>query len=146
MKRILFAAPLVLAFIFWGTRVNSMSHEMVPGSGEASEVSKLIGMTVRDPRGEDLGVITDIVTGPEGRVAFAVLSYWISADTQKRVAVPFGGLSCKEQTCILNASKEIFDSAPIFLSEDELAERKLAEDIYSYFGVQPYWTEEGIQK
>jgi sporulation protein YlmC with PRC-barrel domain len=109
-------------------------------NGETVEVSKLIGMSVKNPQGEDVGRIINIVTGPEGRVAFAVLGYWISADTQKRVAVPFGALSCEEQDCVLNATKDTFDAAPIFVSEDDLAERKLAEDIYRYFGVQPYWT------
>lgn len=80
------------------------------------------------------------MTGPEGRVAFAVLTYWISDDTQKRVAVPFSVLSCEEQNCVLNASKDTLDSAPSFVSEDDLVESKLAEDIYRYFGVQLYWS------
>jgi hypothetical protein len=37
-------------------------------------------------------------------------------------------------------------SAPAFVSEDDLAEPKLAGEIYRYFGVQPYWTEEGTEK
>ena len=97
---------------------------------------------VKDPQGRDLGTITDIVTGPEGRAAFAVLSYWISDDTQMRVAVPFGALCCEEQNCVLSESKDALESAPTFVSEDDLAEPKMAEDIYRYFGVQPYWTEE----
>ena len=120
-----------------------MAHDMMSKSGETSE---LLGTTVKDSQGEDLGTITDVVTGPEGRVAFGVLTYWISDDTQKRVAVPFSTLSWEEQNCILNASKETLDSAPTFVSEDDLIEPKLAEDIYRYFGVQPYWTEEGTQK
>jgi len=123
-----------------------MSLRMISTSGETVKASKLIGTSVKNLQGEDIGRIIDIVTGPEGRVAFAVLSYWISADTQKRVAVPFGALSCEEQDCVLNASKETFDTAPTFISEDDLAERNLAEDIYRYFGIQPYWTGEETQK
>jgi hypothetical protein len=116
---------------------------MMSKSGETSE---LLGATVKNPQGEDLGTITQIVTGPEGRIAFAVLTFWISDDTQKRIAVPSRALSCEEQNCILNASKDTLDSAPTFVSEDDLVERKLAEDIYKYFGVPPYWTEEGMQR
>ncbi len=143
MRRIMIVTALVLMLIFGYGVARSMAHEMMSKSGETSE---LLGATVKNPEGEDLGIITDVVTGPEGRVAFAVLSFWVSADMQKRVAVPFGALSCEEQDCVLNASKDALDSAPTFVSEDDLAEPKLAEDIYRYFGVQPYWTEEGRQK
>ncbi len=146
MRKIMVAIVVILALIFAYTVAKSMAHEMMEKSGEPSEVSKLLGTTVKNFQGEDLATITDVVTGPEGRIAFAVLSYWVSSDTQKRVAVPFDALSCEEQNCVLNASKETFDSAPTFVWDDDLAERKLAEDIYRYFGVQPYWTEEGTQK
>jgi len=145
MGRIM-AAVLILALIFGYTGPNAMAQESMEKSGKTSEVSELLGKEVKNPQGEDLGTITDIVAGPEGRVAFAVLSYWVSADTQMRVAVPFGTLSCGEQNCVLNVSKGKLDSAPNFVLEDELIEPRLAEDIYRYFGVQPYWTEGGIQK
>ena len=143
MRKIILAAVLVLALIFGYAVAKSMAHEMMSKSGETSE---LLGTAVKNPQGEDLGTIADIVTGPEGRVAFVVLSYWVSDDTQKRVAVPFGALSCEEQNCVLNASKDTLDSAPTFVLEDDLTEPRLAEDIYRYFGVQPYWTEEGTEK
>ena len=146
MKRVMFAVALVLALIFGLTVARSMADGMMSKSGEASKVSKLIGATIKDPRGKDLGTITDVVTGPEGRVAFAVVSYWIFDDTQKRVAVPIGALFCQEQNCILNASKDTLDSAPTFVSEDDLVEPKMAGDIYRYFAIPPYWTEEGSEK
>ncbi len=146
MRRIMPAVMLILALIFGYSVPNAVAYEMMGKSGETSEVSELLGKGVKNPKGEDLGTITDVVVGPEGRVAFAVLSYWVSGDMQMRVAVPFSALSCEGEKCILNASKETFDSAPTFVSEDDLAERKLAEDIYRYFGVQPYWTEEGRER
>jgi hypothetical protein len=145
MGRIMLAVMLILVLIFGYTVAGSMDHEMMEKSGETSEVSELLGKGVKNPKGGDLGTIIDVVAGPEGRIAFAVVGYWISADTQMRVAVPFNALSCEEQDCILNASRETFDSAPTFVLEDELAEQRLAEDIYRYFGLQPYWTEEGTQ-
>ncbi len=146
MRKITFAIVLVLALIFGYAVAKSMANEMMSKGGETSKVSKLRGASIRNPQGEDLGTITDVLTGPEGRVAFVVLTYWISDDTQKRVAVPFGAVSCEEQDCVLNASKDALDSAPTFVSEDDLAEPKLAEDIYRYFGLQPYWREEGSEK
>jgi hypothetical protein len=146
MRKTMIVTALVLALIFGYAAAKSMAHEMMVKSGERAEVSKLLGTSIKNPQDEDLGTITDIVTGPEGRVAFAVLSYWVSTDVQMRVAVPFDALSCKGQKCILNASRETFDSAPSFVLEGDLAEQKLAEDIYRYFGIQPYWKEEGREQ
>lgn len=92
---------VILALIFGYTVAKSMAHEMMEKSGETSEVSKLLGTTVKNFQGEDLGTITDVVTGPEGRIAFAVLSYWLSADTQMRVAVPFDALFARKKTAFL---------------------------------------------
>ena len=146
MKSIRLAAVLVSALILGYTVPNAMAQGTMEKSGKTPEVNELLGKGVKNPKGEDLGTIIDVVAGPEGRVAFAVLSYWLSADTQMRVAVPFNKLSCGEQDCVLKVSKETLDSAPNFVLEDELVEPKLAEDIYRYFGVQPYWTEGRTQK
>jgi hypothetical protein len=146
MRKIIIVTALVLGLIFGYAVARSMADEKMSKSEERAEVNKLVGAMVKSPQGEDLGTITDVVTGPEGRVAFAILSYWISDDTQKRIAVPSGVLSCGGQSCVLKASKDTLDSAPAFVSEDDLAERKLAEDIYRYFGLQPYWTEEEAEK
>jgi hypothetical protein len=145
MRKIILAAILTLALIFGFAVPNVTASGMMEKSGETSEVNELLGKGVKNPKGEDLGTITDLVAGPEGHIAFAVVSYWISADTQMRVAVPFSALSCEGQKCTLNASRETFDSAPTFVLEGDLAEQKLAEDIYRYFGMQPYWTEKGKQ-
>ncbi len=146
MRRIMLATLLSLTLIFGHAIVKSVAEEMTSQSGGMSEVGKLLGTTVKDSQGEYLGMIADVAAGPEGRAAFAVLSYWISDDTQMRVAVPFGALSCQEQHCVLNAHRDALDAAPAFVSEDDLSERKRAENIYRYFGVQPYWTGEGTQE
>ena len=107
---------------------------------------KLIGAMVWTPQGEYLGGIAEVVTGPEGHAAFAILSYEVAPDTQRRVAVPFGALVCEGQNCVLNASSEVLDSVPAFALDYDLAKPKLAEEIYRYFGLQPYWTEEEMEE
>ena len=124
----------------------AVADERTSRSGETSESRKLAGKTVKNPHGENLGIITDVVTGPQGQTAFVVLSYWISDDTQKRGPVPFGLLSCDEENCVLHADKSALNIVPPFVLEDDLAEPKLAEKIYRTFGLQPYWTEEGREK
>ncbi len=143
MRKIMLAIVLILALIFGFAVARSMANEMMEKS---VGTSGLLGAGVKNLKGEDLGTITDVVRGPEGRIAFAVLTYWISDDTQRRVAVPSSALSCEEQNCVLNATRDKLASEPAYGSEDELAEPKVAEDIYKYFGLQPYWTEEGPQR
>jgi hypothetical protein len=143
MRKMMIVTALVLMPVLGYAVAKSTAQEMMSTSGEGPQP---VGATVKNFQGEALGKITGVVTGPQGRVSFAVLSYWISDDTQKRIAVPFRALSCKERACVLNASRDTLDAAPMFALEDDLAERKLAEDIYRYFGVQPYWTEEGTEK
>jgi hypothetical protein len=146
MKRITFAAiTLALALICGYAVTDSAAHGMRSMSGGASEPG-ILGAVVTNPQGEELGTIIDLVAGPEGRTAFAILSYEVSDDMRKEVAVPYGALSWMKQSCVLNASREELDSAPIFVSKDDLAEAKTAEDIYRYFGIPPYWTEEGTEK
>jgi hypothetical protein len=145
-KLLRIAIMLVFALSVGYATTRTIGDERTSRSGEISEPRKLAGKTVKNPQGENLGVITDIVAGPQGRTAFVVLSYWISDDTQKRVAIPFGVLSCDEENCVLHADKSALNIVPPFILEDDLAEPKLAEKIYGYFGLQPYWAEEGIQK
>lgn len=142
VKRAMLAVMLVLALIFGYALTKSMAQGTISKGCEMSEVGKLIGTTVKDSRGEDLGTITDIMTGPKSCIAFAILSYWVFDDTQELVAIPLGALSCHEQNCVLNVGKDKLDSAPAFLSEDDMADPKIAGDIYRYFSMPPYWTEE----
>ncbi len=137
----MFGVALVLAFVFLQGVYNSIAQEVIPRTEGMFQVSNLSGANVKNPKGEYLGTIMDVVTGPEGRASFAILAYWISDDTQQRVAVPFGALSCEERNCVLNASKDTLEAAPVYVSEDYLNEPKLAGEIYRYFGLQPYWTE-----
>ncbi len=143
MRKIMTVAALVLTLIFGFAVARSVASEMMETTGQTSG---FVGATVKNPKGEDLGIITDVVTGPGDRSAFAILAYWVSDDTQRQVAVPFGALSCQEQKCALNASRDKLASEPAYGLEDELNEPKLAGDIYRYFGIQPYWTEEGTKK
>jgi hypothetical protein len=66
----------------------------------------------------------------------------------KLIAFPFEALSFdpKGPCFVLNASKEKMRSAPAFLRSTDLASRKWAEESYRFFGLQPYWTDEGYEK
>jgi len=143
MKKIMAGTVLVLMLAFGYGAAKSMEDYMTPVSGGTSDVSKLAGKTVKNFQGDDLGTIGEFVKGPEGRIAFAMLNYRATDNARKIIAVPIGALSCSQQSCLLNASRETVGSTPPFFSKDGLAETRRAVNIYLYFGVQPYWAEGG---
>ena len=143
MKKIMAGMVLVLMFTFGYGTAKSMEDHITLVSLEASDASKLTGMTVKNFQGDDLGTISEFVKGPDGRIAFAMLNYRVTDNARKMIAVPIGALSCSRENCVLNASKETVRTTPTFVSKEDLAQTRTAVNIYLYFGVQPYWTDAG---
>jgi len=141
MKKIMAAMALIFMVSFVYEAGWSLEDHMIPLSGRTTDISNLTGKTVKNFQGDDLGTIRELVKGPEGRTAFAILSYRVTENTRKIIAVPIGALSCGQQYCVLNASRETVGTTPPFVSTDDLAATRTAVNIYLYFGVQPYWNE-----
>lgn len=63
---------------------------------------------------------------------------------ENSVAVPFNALTYdrngRDPVVVVDMSREGFQSAPK-LAETDLTDRQRAEEVYKYFGQQPYWTE-----
>jgi hypothetical protein len=145
MKKILLAMPIVFAVIFGYAAVTSTACDMMFKSENPSGTVRLLGTAVVNPQGEELGFITDLASDSNEQVAFAVLLYGAYedyGDGGRLVAVPFGALSCGDQNCALDHTKEQLASAPVFIAKSDLADQNIAENIYRYFGQHPYWTEE----
>lgn len=103
----------------------------------------LMGATVQSTDGKAVARIDDLVIdSKDGRVALLVLDQ-VPGRGDAQVAVPFGGLSMSGNAFALNTTEDRLAAAPGF---DEFADThnlQKAEDIYVYFGLQPYWTEGG---
>ena len=86
---------------------------MAPDRIEAADA--LEGGRVVNPRGEDLGVIEEIMIDvPRGRVAYAVMACGLPELAEKRVAVPWKDLTRDaEQGCfVLDSDRERLEQAP----------------------------------
>lgn len=109
---------------------------------------KLIGKSVQNRAGEDLGDIEDLVIDlPEGRVAYAVLSFGgFLGVGDKFFAVPPDALewSADDDTLVLNVERSVLEQAPGFDKDNwpDLADRAWGASIYRYYGRNPYWAEE----
>jgi len=107
----------------------------------AYALSDIKGSQVKNMQGEDLGTLDDFVIDTDGRVGFAILSHG-----DKRVAVPYDAITYDrvEKRLSLNMSKDRIESAPAFDKATDLSRPTWADDIYRYYGVQPYWGEERL--
>lgn len=143
-----FMAVLSLGLLTAGTfAAQTQSQNTDQGWSKEYTFGQIVGTSVRNEQGQDLGKISDIVIDAQGHVPFAVLShggFWGMGG--KSIAIPFTALSFNQNGnyMVLNADQAKLQSAPAFKVSD-LSNRKWAEDVYHYFGQQPYWTEEGGQ-
>ncbi len=141
-----FMAVLSLGFLTAATfAAQTQSQNTDQSWSKEYTFGQIVGTSVRNDRGQDLGRISDIVLDARGHVPFAILSYggfWGMGG--KSIAIPFTALSFDQSGnfIVLNADQAKLQSAPAFKVSD-LSNRKWADDVYHYFGQQPYWTEEG---
>ena len=107
----------------------------------AYALSDIKGSQVKNMQGEDLGTLDDFVIDTDGRVGFAILSH-----ADKLVAVPFDAITYdqSEKRLSLNMSKERIESAPAFDKTTDLSRSAWTDEIFRYYGVQPYWGEERL--
>ena len=113
------------------------------GWSRSHQVSEILGDRVVNPEGEDLGRINDFVFDREGRISFVVLGHGgFLKIGEKLVAIPFGTLYYQENEkhLVLDITPKKLDAAPAF-SRKTLGDLHWAEEVYRYFGQQPYWME-----
>jgi hypothetical protein len=145
MRKIVTFVMLFSLFSFGWMVANSYATEpMTKGSGKPYEASKLVGSYVKNLQGEYLGRVNDFIINKD-RIAFGILSQGgFLGMGGKLVAIPFGALSYDHtgRYFVLDISRDRLESAPEF-DRTRFASPTWAEDVYRFFGLQPYWTEGG---
>lgn len=85
-----------------------------------------------------------LIDSSDGHIAFLALSD-VPGKGDTLVAVPFDILSRSgENVFTLNTTQSKLAATPIF-KESDMSNLKWAEDVYRFFGQQPYWTEFGYK-
>jgi sporulation protein YlmC with PRC-barrel domain len=108
----------------WGKNGNKDGDKDDKGDKETvHRVSKIKGMTVKNPRGETLGKIHDVVIDlGENKIAYSAVSYGgVLGVGAKLFAVPCDAFKLKtltlnpsERVLVLDANKQDFETAPSF--------------------------------
>jgi hypothetical protein len=105
----------------------------------------MIGDSVRNNAGEDLGKIEEIMLDVEnGRIAYAVLSFGgFLGLGDKYFAIPWESmeLDTEEKKFILNTPKEKLERAPGFDKDNwpKTPDYDYLSNIYDYYNVEKYW-------
>ena len=113
--------------------------------------SSLSGDTVRNPAGDDLGKIKDIMIDiPRGQIAYAVLSFGgVLGMGDKLFAIPWNSLELDEdEKCfILDADKQTLDNAPGFNKDNwpDMADEAWGTRIHQHYGSEPYWEDREVR-
>lgn len=145
MNKIITFIALAVTFTFGYFVANSYAAgPMAKGLDSPYEVGVLTGSLVVNTQEEYLGTIHDFIVD-NGRVSFAVLSHGgFFGIGRKLVAIPIGALSYDGTNgyFVLDISRDRLESAPEF-DRTRFISRAWAEDVYRFFGLQPYWTEGG---
>jgi hypothetical protein len=111
--------------------------------------SDLIGAPVRDSHGELMGIVDEVRVDSGGH-AFAVVNhgdYDLYGEGGVDTPIPFEELQISktkvdQDTVVLKTDMEHLDFAP-YLNPLKKETRQDEANIYEYYGIQPYWTENG---
>jgi PRC-barrel domain len=107
--------------------------------------SHLIGSTVKNPQGKDLGSIKDLVISPEeNRVLYAVLSFGgVLGLGEKFFAMPLSALkpAAEAKTFVLEMDPERLRNAPEFNQNNwpQMTDPQWITSVYTFYGLQPDW-------
>jgi sporulation protein YlmC with PRC-barrel domain len=122
------------------------------GSAQAKlhieKASDIIGRSVQNNQGEELGTIKDLVIDPDRyRVSYSVLTFGgFLGLGDKLFAIPNGALQMlnSEDYAVLTMDKGRLKDAPGFDKDNwpNLADETVATGIYEFYGEKPYWTED----
>jgi sporulation protein YlmC with PRC-barrel domain len=108
-------------------------------------LTQLIGMTIKNPEGADLGELENIMIDlQQGKVAYGILSVsrgFLGMD-KKLAAVPWSSLTIDEQrgTAMLNADRATLQA--IAFDEDNypnFEDVQYSRDLHQRFNARPYW-------
>lgn len=114
--------------------------------GVTVRASQITGMTIKDPQGETLGSVDDIVIDARsGRVRYAALSYGgFLGFGDTLVAVPWEAFTVQrtegrdEYNLVLNATEEQIKGARGFDKDNwpDFADRQLTQELDAHYGIE----------
>jgi hypothetical protein len=151
----LVAAPASAAMEFglWADEYDVNSLRANPGpevgythvrsSQEFSNSRTLIGATVRDPQGNRLGTVHDVVLSPRNGETFAAIRVgfrtYALVPIQALTITPGTGILNRKAEVTLNSTKENLENGPTIRNGewDQLDNPTFTQSVYTHYQMQP---------
>jgi sporulation protein YlmC with PRC-barrel domain len=153
MKLYRFSPPaallVVLAFIAaqafaggYGSMEKSQGLPPEPVSGsagnfESTRASSIIGTSVMNNEGENLGAVRDLVIGPDGSVTYLIIGHGgLLGLGETLSAVPWTAARAYmgESGMVVSMSKAKMENAPSFSSWDAMEKADFQQRVRAYYG------------
>jgi sporulation protein YlmC with PRC-barrel domain len=115
-----------------------------PAIAAVLSASSLVGDKVKNPKGENLGKIEELMIGVQsGRVTYAVISFGAGfMRSGKLFAIPWASLVVDqtEKQIILNVTREMLETAEGFDKDNwpDMADPAFRNRTYSHYGIEPW--------
>jgi sporulation protein YlmC with PRC-barrel domain len=113
------------------------------GRGMMNRASEVMGLTVKDKKGEQLGQVEDIVIDARGQVQYIILSHGgVLGIGDKLVPIPYKAsrVDVEKNALVLdNVDKQMLEKAPNFDKKDwkNIGEPEWDRKVYGYYGQEP---------
>jgi sporulation protein YlmC with PRC-barrel domain len=113
--------------------------------------STLTGDTARNPEGDKLGHLAEIVIDLEdGRVNYGVLATGgFLGLGEKYFAIPWDllGVDTDNHEVVIDVSRDLLENAPGVDRDNwpDINDRTWVTEVYRYYGREPYWTDEVME-
>ena len=138
----------------WGKRTGEageewgMEEEYAETSFEYRKLTQVIGLPVRDYRGEQIGDLENVmIDATRGQIAYAIIGHGGFLDMgQKLTPVPWSAVEINAQMEVARVATDEQTLERLALSEDQfsrLSEPDFANRLHREFGQEPYWVTYG---
>jgi len=111
--------------------------------GRVCRSTKMIGMQVKNAKGEKIGEVDDLVVDKgEGVVAYGILSFGgFLGIGEKLFAIPYGNLKRSgDDAVVVDLTKEQLENAPSFPKDAwPKFDRTYGERVHAHYKSTPYW-------
>src|SRR6185503_288598 len=114
-------------------------------TGALISANKVEGTTVKNPAGEKLGSIEEIMIDKRsGKVAYAVMSFGgFLGIGDRHHPLPWGMLKYDTNLngYVVNLDKKMLEKAPTYADDErvDLADEEYGRRLHDYYKVPPYW-------
>ena len=137
----LVASSLILASSSFVVADNHKKHEMKDGVTQLLKSDDIVGATLWNFTGDNLGSITQLLLSPSGSQVLAVVNTDI-LDDDKDILIPFSKIYVKREKddaddiiYTLDTTKAMLQGAPVYKGEEDLKNMTMCDSVCKYWKV-----------